>query len=370
MHDDDAAKEAAEGEAADDARRTAGGAEDTAGSDAPVDDASSETPFSGLTPERVLDALESIGLACDGRLLTLNSYENRVYLAGLDDGTERVAKFYRPHRWTDAQVLEEHAFVDELASREIPVVPPLTSDDRTLHVHRGQRFAVFERRGGRAPELDDVETRKWLGRFLGRIHAVGAIDSYRHRPALDRDTFGREPRAWIVESRIVPAPLDVVWTSVVDQALEGVEACERRAGLVRRLRLHGDCHAGNILWTETHARGTGGPHFVDFDDSCTGPAMQDLWMLLSGDRDDMTRQCADLLEGYARFHDFDARELQLLEALRTLRIVHYCAWIARRWDDPAFPAAFPFFGSERYWQNQILALREQVAAMDEPPLAP
>ena len=216
-------------------------------------------------------------------------------------------------------------------------------------------------------------TREWLGRFIGRIHAVGGTASFGYRPAIDSETFGFEPRRWITEHRIVPAPLDAVWTSVVDQALTSVAACEARAGPSTSIRLHGDCHPGNILWTEGDvARGgtqPGGPHFVDFDDSRSGPALQDLWMLLSGTREDMTRQLSDLLNGYEQFSSFDARELHRLEALRTLRMIHYSAWLARRWDDPAFPAAFPFFGSERYWQDQILALREQVAAMDEPPLA-
>ena len=323
-------------------------------------------PYARLTPERVLDAIESIGLRCDGRLLTLNSYENRVYLAGLDDGTQCVAKFYRPERWTDAQIVEEHRFVEALAALEIPVVPARVDEAGiSLHRHDDFRFALFDRRGGRAPEIESRDTREWLGRFIGRIHALGAATDYVERPALDLETFGREPHRWITTHRIVPAPLDAVWDGVVEQALAAVETCDALAGPTSAIRLHGDCHVGNVLWTEG-----GGPHFVDFDDSRMGPALQDLWMLLSGTRDDMTRQLADLLNGYERFHRFDPRELQRLEALRTLRMVHYSAWLARRWDDPAFPAAFPFFGTEHYWQNQILALREQIAAMEEPPLKP
>ena len=332
-------------------------------------------PYAALMPDRVLDALEHQGYRCDGRLLALNSYENRVYLVGLDDGTQCVAKFYRPARWSDQQILEEHRFVDELAAREIPVVPAIVdASGESLHAHGGFRFAVFERRGGRAPELESRSIRQWLGRFIGRIHAVGGTASFAHRPAVDIESFGFEPRRWITERHIVPPSLAGVWTSVVDQALAAAAACEARAGASQSIRLHGDCHAGNILWTEgdTARGGTrpGGPHFVDFDDSRSGPALQDLWMLLSGSREAMTLQLADLLEGYEQFRSFDARELHRLEALRTLRMIHYSAWLARRWDDPAFPAAFPFFGTERYWQDQILALREQVAAMDEPPLAP
>ena len=336
----------------------------------------SSHPFARLTPERILDALDSAGFRGDGRLLALNSYENRVYLAGIEDSVPVVAKFYRAERWSDAQILEEHAFVADLAEREIPVVPALASDDgATLHHHEDLRFAVFPKRGGRAPELEDRATRLWMGRFIGRIHGVGAIAAYTHRPALNLETFGIEPRSWIAANHIVPAPLDEVWAGVVDSALEGVRRCEERAGASVRtslIRLHGDCHAGNVLWTQEDANSDTepGPHFVDFDDSRMGPALQDLWMLLSGSREDMTRQLADVLAGYEQFCDFDRRELARLEGLRTLRMIHYSAWIARRWDDPAFPAAFPWFGSAHYWQNQILALREQIAAMDEPALDP
>ena len=331
----------------------------------PLDDDPASHPFSTLTPERVLDALEARGLRCDGRLLTLNSYENRVYLVGLEDGPQIVAKFYRPERWTDAQILEEHTFAHELFDAEIPMVPPLRdANGESLHHDDGLRFALFDRRGGRAPELDRRETRLRLGRFIGRIHAVGASAPFEHRPALDRATFGDEPLAWIVASKIVPPPLDAVWKGVVEHALTAIAACEVRAGTTRTIRLHGDCHVGNILWTDD------GPHFVDLDDCRSGPALQDLWMLLSGSADEMTVQLADVLEGYGQFRPLDPRELHLLEALRTLRMIHYSAWIARRWGDPAFPSAFPFFGSDQYWQNQILALREQIAAMDEPPLAP
>jgi Ser/Thr protein kinase RdoA (MazF antagonist) len=323
-----------------------------------------ETPYAGLTPDCVLDALQTAGWHGDGRLLALNSYENRVYQVWRDDAPPLVAKFYRPGRWTDAQILEEHAFVAELAEREIPVVPALAAPDgRTLHAHRGFRFAVYDKRGGRAPELDDRHTLEWLGRFIGRIHALGAVAAFRARPALDAASFGAEPRDWLLAHGFIPPDLEAAWRSVVDRALDGVRRCFDRAGAVAQLRLHGDCHAGNVLWTDA------GPHFVDFDDSRTGPAVQDLWMLVSGERADMTRQLSDLLAGYEDFRAFDRRELHLVEALRTLRLVHYSAWLARRWDDPAFPAAFPWFNTTRYWQDRILELREQIALMDEPPLA-
>jgi Ser/Thr protein kinase RdoA (MazF antagonist) len=325
-------------------------------------------PFTGLTPDVVLDALDSVGLVGDGRLLALNSYENRVYQVALADRPPCVAKFYRPGRWTDAQILEEHGFVHELAAEEIPAIEPLAFEGRgTLVTFAGFRFAVYPNCGGRAPELEDRSIRERLGRFIGRIHAVGARTRFAHRPALDVQSFGEEPRDWLLAHGFIPPDLAAAYTSVAAMALDGVRQCFERAGAVQSLRLHGDCHAGNVLWLPEgpHA----GPQFVDFDDSRMGPALQDLWMLLAGERAEMTRALADLLAGYEDFRDFDRRELHLLEALRTLRLMHYAAWLARRWDDPAFPAAFPWFNTQRYWQDRILELREQVAAMDEPPLA-
>ena len=320
-------------------------------------------PYAGLTPDVVLDAVESAGPRPDGSQLALNSYENRVYQVGVEDGPPIVAKFYRPGRWSDAQILEEHGFSLALEGAEIPVVSPLKLRGRTLHEFGGFRFALFPRRGGRPPNLEDRETLSWLGRFLGRIHAIGATRPFAERPALDLESFGREPRAWLLEHALIPADLLEAWTSVSGQALEGAARCFERAGRIAGIRLHGDCHAGNVLWTDA------GPHFVDFDDSRTGPAVQDLWMLLSGERDAAEKQLSELVAGYEEFREFDFRELQLIEALRTLRLLHYSAWLARRWDDPAFPAAFPWFGTQRYWQDRILELREQIAAMEEPPLA-
>jgi len=318
--------------------------------------------YAQLTPDCVLDAVESLGLRTDGRQFALNSYENRVYQVGMDEGAPLIAKFYRPNRWSDAQILEEHAFTQELAEREIPVVPPLAFAGRTLFEHAGFRFSLFARRGGRAPELEDPATLEWLGRFLGRIHAVGALTPFAERPALDLQTFGVDSRDWLLAHDFLPAELKAPWLAIVDQAIDGVAAAFERAGKVDLIRLHGDCHPGNVLWTPD------GPHFVDFDDSRTGPAMQDLWMLLSGSRDEQSRQLAEILAGYEDFCDFNERELHLIEALRTLRLLHYSAWLARRWDDPAFPANFPWFNTQRYWQERILELREQVAAMQEGPL--
>jgi Ser/Thr protein kinase RdoA (MazF antagonist) len=326
----------------------------------------SEHPYSRLTPDLALDALDSIGLHGDGRLLALNSFENRVFQFGIEDAPPVVAKFYRPERWSDAAILEEHAFAFELAAREIPAVPPLRLNGATLHHHAGFRFAVFPRQGGRPPELDQPGVLEWLGRFLGRIHAVGGLQPFRHRPALDIAGFGEEPRDWLLAHDFIPFELREVWAGVVAQALDGVRQCFDRAGDVRTLRLHGDCHMGNVLWTEDGE--TRGPHFVDFDDARSGPAVQDIWMLLSGEREDRTRQLHDILAGYEDFAGFDTRELHLVEGLRTLRLIHYSAWIARRWHDPAFPLAFPWFEKPRYWEERILELREQIALMDEAPL--
>ena len=318
--------------------------------------------YSSLTPDCVLNALESLGLRCDGRLLALNSYENRVYQVGIEDSAPLVAKFYRPARWSNDAILEEHAFVQELVEREIPVVPALVIEGRTLHEFDGFRFSLFPKHGGRAPELENRDTLEWMGRFLGRIHAVGALKPFQHRPELNIETFGVAPRDFLLAHNFIPPDLDAAWRSVAEQALEGVRHCYARAGEVKMLRLHGDCHAGNVLWTDD------GPHFVDFDDSRMGSAVQDLWMLLSGERADMVRQMGDVLAGYEDFCEFDPRELHLVEALRTLRLIHYSGWLAQRWDDPAFKQAFPWFNTQRYWQDRILELREQIALMQEPPL--
>ena len=329
----------------------------------PPPNAAPPAPYAGLTPDVVLDAVDSVGFFTDGRLQALNSYENRVYLVYRDGAPPVVAKFYRPGRWSDDAIREEHAFTCELAADEIPVVAPLAVGGETLHAHAGFRFAVFPKQGGRAPEFDRAGTLTWMGRFIARIHVVGAARPFVHRPAIDLQSFGTLPRRWLQDHAAIPDDLVDAWTTVTGLALEGVGHCFDRAGAVDSLRLHGDCHAGNVLWTDA------GPHFVDFDDTRSGPAIQDLWMLLSGSREEMTRALADVLRGYEDFRTLDPRELHLVEALRTLRLIHYSAWLAQRWSDPAFPAAFPWFNTQRYWQDRILELREQVALMEEPPLA-
>jgi Ser/Thr protein kinase RdoA (MazF antagonist) len=277
-----------------------------------------------------------------------------------------VAKYYRPGRWSDRQILEEHAFTAELAEAEVTAVPPLRMRDQTLNQFEGFRFAVFPRRGGRAPLLDDPQVLEWIGRFLGRLHSVGRARAFESRPALDIASFGREPREYLMAHDWLPPELRDVYAGVSQQALDQVAYAFDRAGDVAAIRLHGDVHEGNVLWYDGLSER--GPHFVDFDDARSGPAVQDLWMLLGADRNEQTQRLSDLLAGYEDFSDFDRRELHLVEALRTLRLIHYAAWIARRWQDPAFPAAFPWFNTPRYWEDRILELREQVAAMSEPPL--
>ncbi len=321
------------------------------------------TPFSALTPDIILSALDSVGLHSDGRLLALNSYENRVYQVGLANSTTVVTKFYRPNRWTTHAILEEHSFLQELSKNEIPVVPPFRfSKNKTLNEIDGFRFSVFPRQTGRVPEIEGREKLEWMGRFIARIHAIGALNPFKERPALNITNFGDEPRDYLLKQDFIPADLFNAYSSVTAHALDSVKRCFERAGKVKNLRLHGDCYPGNLLWADD------GPHFVDFDDSRMGPAIQDLWMLLSGNRTEMTLQLNYLLAGYQTFYDFDTKELFLLEALRTLRLIHYSAWIAKRWDDPAFPMAFPWFNTPRYWQDRIIELREQIALMDEEPL--
>ncbi len=335
-------------------------------------------PFESLTPDLVLDALETVGLRGDGRLMALSSYENRVYQVQLEDSSTVVAKFYRPKRWSDAQILEEHAFSHELMVAEVPAIGPLVLGGDTLHHFGGFAFSVSPRRGGRAPELDDADVLEWIGRFLARIHNVGAARPFQSRPALDVLTYGIEPRDWLLVNERVPLDVQSTWARLSQQAIALISGHACLAGTggsdgshpVRSLRLHGDCHPGNILWTPIDAPQAAGPgpHFVDLDDARSAPAVQDLWMLLSGDRQQRTRQLSALVDGYEQFRSFDRRELALIEPLRTLRLIHYSAWLARRWDDPIFPINFPWFGSSDYWQGQVQMLEEQMEAMQEEPL--
>jgi Ser/Thr protein kinase RdoA (MazF antagonist) len=317
-------------------------------------------PFSNLSPDSVLAAVEQAGFQVDGRLLALNSYENRVYQVGIEGQAPLIAKFYRPGRWQDDAIHEEHLFELALAEAEVPAVPPIQIQHQMLFHHEQYRFSLFEKKGGRAPELDRSGVLTWIGRFLGRLHAVGAQAEYRYRPTLNIETFGEIPKTFLLETGFIPIDIRSAYDSVIHQALDEIRRCYDRAGDISLIRLHGDCHLGNLLWTDE------GPHFVDFDDSRMGPAIQDLWMLLSGTSDDMQSQWADILAGYQDFHHLNPAEFHLVEALRTLRLIHYSAWIAQRWDDPAFKVAFSWFNTQQYWQDRVLELREQIALMQEP----
>jgi Ser/Thr protein kinase RdoA (MazF antagonist) len=323
---------------------------------------STDAPYSQLSPETVLDAIEALGFRCDGRVLALNSYENRVYQIGIEDHEPLVAKFYRPGRWRDGAIREEHAFASELALQEIPVVAPLTPRGESLHVHQGFRYAVFPRRGGRWPELGTRDEREWVGRFLGRIHAVGRAARFSERARLSVEDLGRNARDFVLDGDWMPDYLATKYEDVTDRLLEAVEPrCLNWEGAALG-RILGDCHRGNILWTDL------GPHFVDLDDCLTGPAVQDLWMLLSGGAQEMRTELHDLLKGYEQFQPFDRREIALIEPLRALRMIHYSAWLARRWHDPAFPQAFPWFAEPRYWEQHYRSLEDQLTAVLEPPL--
>lgn len=318
-------------------------------------------PFALLSPELVIDAVESTGRLSDLRVFALNSYENRVYQIGLEGELPVIAKFYRPERWSDAQILEEHRFSAQLQEDELPVVAPLADGDgNTLFRYGDFRFALFPRRGGHAPELDDPDTQLMLGRLLARLHSVGAREPYQARPALNAQNFGRDSVELITE-RFIPADLRPAYVSLCKDLLTRIEPLLREIK-PQQLRTHSDCHRGNIISRDQQW------FFVDLDDSRMTPAVQDLWMLLSGDRHERSAQLSEILAGYNEFRDFELKELSLIEALRTLRLMHHAAWLARRWEDPAFPLAFPWFGSGRFWADHILELREQLAALDEPPL--
>jgi Ser/Thr protein kinase RdoA (MazF antagonist) len=323
----------------------------------------SETPYAGLTPEVIFAALESVGLLPDGTMLALNSYENRVYQLGIEDEAPVVAKFYRPGRWDNDAIQEEHDFSLALAMEEIPVVAPIQDPKGdTLHTFEDFRFSIFPRRGGRWPDLENPDNLEWIGRFLGRIHQLGASHPFNHRPAIDPAEMGAASATFLLENGSIPLELERTYRDITEALQEKIEHAFAEAEGCRWIRLHGDCHPGNILWTD------GGPHFVDMDDCRNGPAIQDLWMLLSGDHNEMALQLSYLREGYETFRTLDAREVALIEPLRTLRLIHYAAWLARRWNDPAFPAAFPWFGSHQYWQEQITILQQQLVTLDNPSL--
>jgi Ser/Thr protein kinase RdoA (MazF antagonist) len=320
----------------------------------------SETPYQNLNPSLILDAIESVGYRCNGSLFPLNSYENRVYQIGIEDADPLIAKFYRPGRWSDEAILEEHQFSLELLSHEIPVVAPLVSNnDQTLHSFADFRFAIFPRKGGRALELDDNEQLEWMGRFIGRLHAVGAVRPFLHRITLDPQTYGYKPYQFLLDQNFIPFETLSVYQETVANILTRIDAIFASAGKVPQIRLHGDCHASNVLWSPT------GPHIVDLDDCLMGPAIQDIWMLLSGANPQETKaQLALILKGYRKFHDFKIAEAKLIEALRTLRMIHYTGWLAKRWQDPTFPLNFPWFNTDQYWREQLQNLRQQMFVLE------
>ncbi|MBT3531860.1 MAG: serine/threonine protein kinase [Gammaproteobacteria bacterium] len=327
-----------------------------------LDSSSSENhPYTELTPDSVLEAVEALGYETDARVFALNSYENRVYQIGVFDQPSIIVKFYRPGGWTNEQIHEEHNFTRELVDLDIPVIPPLDFGDKgSLLQHGNFRFSVFEQFAGRPPELDNLDNLLVMGRFVGRLHAVGAMSNFKHRVELSIERLGVSSRAYLLENNFIPKDLVAAYESLSSDLVQKIEGIYKQHGEFNHIRIHGDCHTGNVLW-----RGDT-PHFVDFDDTMNGPAIQDLWMMLSGDRNQRQAQLLELVEGYNEFHNFRASELQIIESLRTLRLMNYSAWLARRWEDPAFPLSFPWFNTERYWAEHILELREQLFALDEP----
>jgi Ser/Thr protein kinase RdoA (MazF antagonist) len=322
----------------------------------------SSHPFHTLTPSFIIDAVESQGFQCDCRNFALNSYENRVYQIGIEEGNPLISKFYRPARWSDEQIIEEHNFCIELSDHELPVVAPIrNSKGESLFKYKEFRFALYPRQGGHAPEFDNLDNLLILGRMLGRIHRIGAVRPFDHRPTLDSKSFGHESVVLIRES-FIPVDYRPSYEAVTCQLLEAIEGIIAGVASIRFIRTHGDCHAGNILWRDN------APHFVDFDDARMAPAVQDLWMMLSGDRSRQMAQLEALIKGYREFYEFNPGELRLIEVLRTLRMLHYSAWLARRWEDPIFPHTFPWFNTVNYWGEHILQLREQLAVLEEAPL--
>jgi Ser/Thr protein kinase RdoA (MazF antagonist) len=315
--------------------------------------------FDALTPDFMWYALESVGVRAESGLLALNSYENRVYQFIDEDKKRYVVKFYRPQRWSMEQIQEEHDFTLELIDSEVPVAPPCIINGKTLHEYKGYLFTLFDSVGGRQFEVDNHEHLEWVGRFMGRIHSIGSKQTFTHRPTINLSEYLHQPRELLKDSSFIPSHLESSFFSDLNMLIDRIE--ENWNNDYKTIRLHGDCHPGNILWRD-------GPMFVDLDDSRNGPAIQDLWMLLNGEKQDRLLQLDILLEGYEEFYEFNPSELKLIEPLRGLRMVYYMAWLAKRWHDPAFPLAFPWFGDPKYWESQVLAFKEQISILQEPPL--
>jgi Ser/Thr protein kinase RdoA (MazF antagonist) len=313
------------------------------------------TPYANLDPGLILDAIESVGYRCSGGLFALNSFENRVYQIGIEDQSPIIAKFYRPHRWSNEAILEEHQFALELKELEIPVIAPLISESgETLHHYQEFRFALFPKQGGRALELDNLEQLEWMGRFIGRLHAVSACKPFQHRIQLNTRSYGYDSWDFLTKNNFIPDYLKNKFSETVSNLLKIIEQRYQEAGKIDYIRLHGDCHAGNVLWNSE------GPQIVDLDDCLMGPAVQDMWMLLSGNEEQMMIQLNRILDGYCEFHDYNPAELRLIECLRALRLLQYSAWLAKRWEDPAFPRSFPWFNTPHYWQELWQDLQDQL----------
>lgn len=306
--------------------------------------------FFALTPERVLHAVEDAGFEPSGHVMALHCLENRVHDVRLDDGTHVITKFYRPGRWTAEQIRQEHDFLFEMQEAEIPVCAPLRFLDDTLHEVEGIFYAVWPRVGGRSPDELNEEQVDILGRLLARIHAVGAVGDA-DRLVLDADSYGRSNAEFLADRGFLPPQ----WVGRYQDAVEAIaEIYEERVEGVPLHRIHADCHLGNLL------NGRDGWFFLDFDDMALGPAVQDIWLVVPG-RDPETLALRDrLLDAYRQFADFEPRWLRLIEPLRALRFVRYAAWVARRWNDPAFKASYPHFNTEQYWQNETIDLEQQL----------
>lgn len=315
----------------------------------------SEFHFAQLTPDLILDAIESTGLYVESGLLPLNSYENRVYQFLASDNQRFVVKFYRPERWSREQLVEEHQFSQELVDDEIPVVAPLRINDSTLHLYQGFHFAIFPSVGGRQFEVDNLQQLEWMGRYLGRIHQVAKQSEFKYRPTMTVEDYLLRPKQRILSSDFIPLHMQSPFSAVLDQV---IDECTKQYKVESVQRLHGDCHAGNILWNQ-------GPSFVDLDDCRTGPAIQDIWMMLSGDEGQQNEQLNTLLNGYEEFSEISDCEFALIEPLRAMRMVHYMGWLTARWSDPAFPRNFPWFTSDKYWEQQTLALKEQLSDLQQ-----
>lgn len=348
-------------------------------------------PFECLLPDFILDAVESCGLPADGRILALNSYENRVYQVGIEtsavDQSDHltnshflVVKFYRPGRWSDAQILEEHDFCQALVRQEIPVLAPLTFSDFSTHFphlafdelehkpaesaslfyYKEMRFCLYLRQGGHAPELGDDDRLRQISRIIARIHAVGAEQPYRHRPTLNMASYVQEG-VDLISQEYIPLELKSAYLKLVKALTQGIQDRYEMAGDCQLICTHTDCHLGNMLFCREEKI-----HFLDFDDSRMAPAVQDLWMLFSGDLAQRARQLMVILAAYREFYDFDMKELYLVEALQSMRILQYSGWLAKRWHDPAFPKSFPWFNTHTYWQGHIHLLQEQVTSLQVP----